>query len=107
MVDTVLVSMNSQLTAVEAAQISMLNPTILPVADALLHEAGFVSKSEEEAQQVQAQAQQDQAAQQQQMQQQQMQEQQMQQQQQEQAQQQQQGPAQDMQQGIPLPGGPQ
>jgi hypothetical protein len=107
MVDTVLTSMQSQLTAVEAAQVSMLNPGILPVADALLHEAGFVSKSEEEAQQVQAQQQQDQAAQQQQMQQQQMQEQQMQQQQQEQAQQQQQGPAQSMQQGIPLPGGPQ
>jgi hypothetical protein len=107
MVDTVLTSMNSQLIAVEAAQVSMLNPGILPVADALLHEAGFVSKSEEEAQQVQAQQQQDQAAQQEQMQQQQMQEQQMQQQQQEQAQQQQQGPAQDMQQGIPLPGGPQ
>lgn len=107
MVDTVLTSMQSQLTAVEAAQISMLNPAILPVADALLHESGYVSKSEEEAQQAQAQAQQDQAAQQEQMQQQQLQEQQMQQQQQEQAQQQQQGPAQSMQQGIPLPGGPQ
>lgn len=107
MVDTVLTSMQSQQTAVEAAQISMLNPAILPVADALLHEAGFVSKSEEEAQQAQAQAEQDQVAQQQQMQQQQMQEQQMQQQQQEQAQQEQQGPAQAMQQGIPLPGGPQ
>lgn len=107
MVDTVLTSMQSQQTAVEAAQISMLNPAILPVADALLHEAGFVSKSEEEAQQAQAQAQQDQAAQQQQMQQQQMQEQQMQEQQAQEAQQQQQGPAQSMQQGIPLPGGPQ
>lgn len=107
MVDTVLTSMQSQQTAVEAAQVSMLNPAILPVADALLHEAGFVSKSEEEAQQAAAEAQQDQAAQQQQMQQQQMQEQQMQEQQAQEAQQQQQGPAQAMQQGIPLPGGPQ
>lgn len=107
MVDTVLTSMQSQQTAVEAAQISMLNPAILPVADALLHEAGFVSKSEEEAQEAQAAAQQQQQAQQQQAEQQQMQEQQMQEQQAQEAQQQQQGPAQAMQQGIPLPGGPQ
>lgn len=110
MVDTVLSSVTAQQTAVEAAQVSMLNPAILPVADALLHEAGYVSKSEEEAQQVQAQEQQQQQAamqqQQQQAQQEQMQQQQMHEQQMQQAQQPQ-GPAQAMQNGIPLPGGPQ
>lgn len=106
MVDTVNSAVEAQQKAVEAAQVSMLNPGILPVADALLHESGFVSKSEEEALEVQAQQQQEQAAMQQQAQQQQMQQQQMQDQQAQQDQQQQ-GPAQSMQQGIPLPGGPQ
>lgn len=106
MVDTVNAAVDAQLKAVEAAQISMLNPAILPVADALLHESGYVSKSEEEAQQVAAQEQQQQAAMQQE-QQAQMQQQQMQQQQQAQDQQQQPAPAEAMQQGIPLPGGPQ
>lgn len=110
MVDTVLSSVTAQQLAVEASQIAMLNPSILPVADALLHESGFVSKSEEDAQNVQAQQQQQQAAQQQQAQaQQDQQQQQMQQQQQDQQAQQQQAPdpAQAMKQGIPLPGGPQ
>lgn len=102
MVDTVAASVLAQLKAVEAAQLATLNPAILPVADALLHEAGYVSKSEEEAQQEMAQQQQ--AMQQQQAQQQQ--EQQAQQQQQEQQPEQQQAPN-PMQQGIPMPGGPQ
>jgi hypothetical protein len=107
MVDTVLASVQAQQTAVEAAQVSLLNPAILPVADALLHEAGYKSQSEEEAQQAQEQAMQQQQAAQQQAQQEQMQQQQMQEQQAQQAQQEQQAPAQSMQQGIPLPGGPQ
>lgn len=99
MVDTVASSVEAQLKAVEAAQVATLNPAILPVADALLHEAGYVSKSEEEAQQVMAQQQQQQAMADQQAQQQQMQ--------QEQQPEQPQAPGNPMQQGIPLPGGPQ
>ncbi len=101
MVDTVVASMDAQLKAVEAAQVATLSPAILPVADALLHEAGYVSKSEEEAQQemaAQQQAVQEQQAQEQQAQQQAMQEQQ---------QSQQPEAAEQMQQGIPMPGGPQ
>lgn len=105
MVDTVNSSVEAQQKAVEAAQVALLNPAILPVADALLHESGYVSKSEEEAQQAMEAQQQEQVAMQQQAQQQQMQEQQMQQEQQ--AQPPQEGPAGAMQQGIPLPGGPQ
>lgn len=101
MVDTVASSVDAQLKAVEAAQVATLNPAILPVADALLHEAGYVSKSDEEAQQVMAEQQQQEQA----MAAQQAQQQQMQQQQQpEQAPQAQGNPMQD---GIPLPGGPQ
>lgn len=51
-------NVNTQKSAVEAAQTAMLAPGILPVADALLKESGFVSRSEEEAQQVAAQEQQ-------------------------------------------------
>lgn len=101
MVDTVASSVETQLKAVEAAQVATLNPAILPVADALLHEAGYVSKSDEEAQQVMAeQQQQEQAMAAQQAQQQQMQ-------QEQQAEQPQQAPTNPMQQGIPMPGGPQ
>lgn len=101
MVDTVASSVETQLKAVEAAQVATLNPAILPVADALLHEAGYVSKSEEEALQVMAeQQQQEQAMAAEQAQQQQMQ-------QEQQAEQPQQAPTNPMQQGIPMPGGPQ
>lgn len=51
-------NVNTQKSAVEAAQTAMIAPGILPVADALLKESGFVSRSEEEAQQVAAQEQQ-------------------------------------------------
>ncbi len=91
-------NVGTQKLAVEAAQTGMMAPGILPVADAILHESGFVSKSEEEAQQVAAQQQ---AQQQQAMEQQAMAEQQAQ---QEQAQQMQQGPVDTMQQ-QPAPGG--
>lgn len=107
MVETVAASVGAQQTAVEAAQVALLNPAILPVADALLNEAGYVSKSEEEAQQAQAAAQQQAAMQQQQAQDQQAMQAQQEQQAQQQQMQDQQGPAQQMQQGIPLPGGPQ
>lgn len=68
-------NVNTQKSAVEAAQTAMIAPGILPVADAMLKESGFVSRSEEEAQQVAAQQQQmaeQQAAQEQQAQQEQM-----------------------------------
>lgn len=68
-------NVNTQKAAVEAAQTAMIAPGILPVADALLKESGFVSRSEEEAQQEAAQQQQmaeQQAAQEQQAQQEQM-----------------------------------
>ncbi len=102
MVDTVGSSVGAQQQAIEAAQIATLNPAILPVADALLHEAGYVSKSEEEAQQAMAQQQQA-------LQEQQAQEQQLQQEQQAQQQPPEQPPgaAEQMQQGIPVPGAPQ
>lgn len=51
-------NVETQKLAVEAAQTAMIAPGILPVADALLKESGFVSRSEEEAQQVAAQQQQ-------------------------------------------------
>lgn len=51
-------NVNTQKSAVEAAQTAMIAPGILPVADALLKESGFVSRSEEEAQRVAAQEQQ-------------------------------------------------
>lgn len=58
MVDMAGTNVNTQKAAVEAAQTAMIAPGILPVADALLKESGFVSKSEEEAQQEAAQQQQ-------------------------------------------------
>lgn len=51
-------NVNTQKLAVEAAQTAMIAPGILPVADAMLKESGFVSRSEEEAQQEAAQQQQ-------------------------------------------------
>ncbi len=51
-------NVNTQKLAVEAAQTAMIAPGILPVADALLKESGFKSKSEEEAEQVAAEQQQ-------------------------------------------------
>lgn len=103
MVDTVAASVLAQLKAIEAAQTATLNPAILPVADALLDEAGYVSKSDEAAQQEMAQQQQ--AMQQQQALEQQAQQEQMAQQQEQQPEQPQAGNP--MQQGIPMPGGPQ
>lgn len=103
MVDTTVANVGAQKQAVETAQVATSNPAILPVADALLHEAGYVSKSEEEAQQAMAaeqQAMQQQQAEQQAMQQQAMQEQQAQ-------QPQAPGAAEQLQQGIPVPGAPQ
>ena len=58
MVDMAGANVNTQKAAVEAAQTAMIAPGILPVADALLKESGFVSKSEEQAQQEAAQQQQ-------------------------------------------------
>lgn len=89
MTDMAGVNVNTQKAAVETAQTAMIAPGILPVADALLKESGFVSASEEQAQQEAAQQQQ--LAQQQQAQQQQQQA--------EQAQQEQQAQQQGMQQG--------
>lgn len=51
-------NVKTQKDAVEAAQTAMIAPGILPVADALLKESGFVSASEEQAQQEAAQQQQ-------------------------------------------------
>lgn len=58
MVDMAGTNVNTQKAAVEAAQTAMIAPGILPVADALLKESGFVSASEEQAQQEAAQQQQ-------------------------------------------------
>ncbi|MNX01372.1 hypothetical protein D3C86_309030 [compost metagenome] len=78
MTDMAHTNVDTQKLAVEAAQTAMIAPAILPVADALLKESGFVSASEEQAQQEAAQQQQlieQQQAQEQQAQQQQMQQQ--------------------------------
>lgn len=70
MVEMANTNVNTQQMAVQAAAEAMMSSGILPVADALLKESGFVSKSEEEAQEaMQAQAQEQQAMQQQQQQQ--------------------------------------
>ncbi len=58
MTDMAGTNVNTQKAAVEAAQTAMIAPGILPVADALLKESGFVSASEEQAQQEAAQQQQ-------------------------------------------------
>jgi hypothetical protein len=58
MTDMAGVNVNTQKAAVETAQTAMIAPGILPVADALLKESGFVSASEEQAQQEAAQQQQ-------------------------------------------------
>jgi hypothetical protein len=89
-------NVGTQKLAVEAAQVAMIAPGILPVADALLKESGFKSTSEEAAEQ--------EAAQQQQLAQQQQAEQQQAQQQQQQAEQQpQEQPGNPMQQGMQQP----
>lgn len=93
-VEIVAANVGTQQSAIEAASVATLNPAILPVADALLVEAGYVSKAEQEAQQVAQQVAQ------QQMQAQAMQEQALQQQMQQQQAQQQPGAANPMQQGI-------
>ena len=57
-VDMANTNVDTQKAAVEAAQTAMIAPGILPVADALLKEAGFKSTSEEAAEQEAAQQQQ-------------------------------------------------
>lgn len=99
MVEMANTNVDTQQKAVDAASVAMQSSGILPVADAILKESGFVSKSEEEAQQVAAQQEQQQQAQAQ-AEQQQMAEQQA----QEQAQQEEQAQQQQQQQSAPQPG---